>query len=213
MQTKTQERSLSNQTILSTTTPLRLPTHSSPSPSVLAPSLACLSTSPSTSTSRVCIVWTRIFLNSTSSSFAPCLASPASQLPPLRCLVRPLPPVTDVLPLHSVVIVAGRRSALSRAESGRFYCCGFSSSVVDTRRERATWLPIVAVGLWLLAFVWEQKADSSSFCSLLVTQCSTTTQKSISALQHMRQIHPGSPLSAIRMDRLTTEVMRVAHEP
>jgi hypothetical protein len=46
-----------------------------------------------------------------------------------------------------------------------------------------------------------------------VTQCRTNTQKRISALQHMRQIQPGSPFSTIRMVRLTTEVVRVAREP
>jgi hypothetical protein len=52
---KTNKKS-TNQTILSPTTPLRLPTQSSPSPSVvLAPSLIFIT---STSTSRVCVVCT-----------------------------------------------------------------------------------------------------------------------------------------------------------
>lgn len=46
-----------------------------------------------------------------------------------------------------------------------------------------------------------------------VTQCKTTTQNRMSALQHMRQIQPGSPLRTIRTVRLTTLVVRVARDP
>lgn len=41
----------------------------------------------------------------------------------------------------------------------------------------------------------------------------TETQKSMSALQHRKQIQAGSPLRAMRMVRLVTEVMSVAQEP
>jgi hypothetical protein len=59
----------------------------------------------------------------------------------------------------------------------------------------------------------DRNADSPSFCSLLDTQCSTRTQKRISALQHMRQMKPGSPWRTMSTVRLTTDVVRVAQEP
>jgi hypothetical protein len=86
--------------------------------------------------------------------------------------------------------------------------------VIDTRRLRDICDPIVAVWFALLpAAPVERANESSSFCSLLVTQCRTRTQNKISALQHMRQIQPGSPLRTIRIVRLTTDVVSVAHEP
>lgn len=39
------------------------------------------------------------------------------------------------------------------------------------------------------------------------------TQKRISALQIVKQIQAGSPSKTIRIVRLVTEVVRVAHEP
>jgi hypothetical protein len=49
--------------------------------------------------------------------------------------------------------------------------------------------------------------------SLDVTQCRTRTQKRMSALQHMRQIQPGSPFKTMRIVRFTAEVVSVASEP
>jgi len=49
--------------------------------------------------------------------------------------------------------------------------------------------------------------------SLDVTQCSTSEQNRISALQQMKQTQAGSPCSIMRTVRLTTEVVRVAREP
>lgn len=46
-----------------------------------------------------------------------------------------------------------------------------------------------------------------------VTQCNTTTEKSTSALQHMRQTHAGSPLRTMRTVRFTTADVRVARAP
>lgn len=63
-------------------------------------------------------------------------------------------------------------------------------------------IPYALLLLLLLVCLERPEEVKVEELSLEVTQCKTITEKSTSALQHMRQTHAGSPLRTIRIVRL-----------